>query len=57
MDEFIQVEDNTVLVPTSFQQFKVEIDNDIEYFKSNKNNFIKHIWYVISKLYVIWIFT
>jgi hypothetical protein len=53
VNEFIQAEGNNVLAPTSFYQSKVENDTDMKRARVNKNNFIKHIWYVTNKSYVI----
>ena len=53
VNEFIQAEGNNVLAPTSFYQSKVENDTDMERARVNKNSFIKHIWYVTNKSYVI----
>lgn len=53
VNEFIQAEGNNVLAPTSFYQSKVENDTDMERARVNKNSFIKHIWYVKNKSYVI----
>ena len=56
VNEFIQAEGDNIFAHTSFYQSKVENDTDMEHAKVNKNNFIKHIWYVTNKSHVIWIF-
>ena len=56
VNEFIQPEGNNVFAPTPFYQFKVENITNMEHSRFNKNNFIKHIWYVINQLYDICFF-